>query len=152
MSRGCIRSRGGCAWFQITCVYLLPSSSSSSSTEPIAHWQKRLKEQLSNVPSTGRSMGQEHAELRSILETRGMRWSGPQNHQKAKSQSCLLGSGFLSCAGVQSHGAEQSSMSTFPCSIPVSAPCHPHCILGISPRLTQLFPSCSCSAPICFQP
>uniref|UniRef100_A0A8C3MJ21 DNA-directed RNA polymerase, mitochondrial n=1 Tax=Geospiza parvula TaxID=87175 RepID=A0A8C3MJ21_GEOPR len=28
-------------------------SSSSSSTEPIAHWQKRLKEQLSNVPSTG---------------------------------------------------------------------------------------------------
>ncbi|NWT21921.1 RPOM protein, partial [Cardinalis cardinalis] len=25
----------------------------SSSTEPIAHWQKRLKEQLSNVPSTG---------------------------------------------------------------------------------------------------
>ncbi|XP_014738390.1 PREDICTED: DNA-directed RNA polymerase, mitochondrial isoform X2 [Sturnus vulgaris] len=28
-------------------------SSSSSSTEPIAHWQKRLMEQLSNVPRTG---------------------------------------------------------------------------------------------------
>lgn len=28
-------------------------SSSSSSTEPIAHWQKRLMEQLLNVPRTG---------------------------------------------------------------------------------------------------
>uniref|UniRef100_A0A8C5UE85 DNA-directed RNA polymerase n=1 Tax=Malurus cyaneus samueli TaxID=2593467 RepID=A0A8C5UE85_9PASS len=37
------------------------------STEPIARWQKRLMEQLSNVPKTGRSMGQE-------LQSSGMFW------------------------------------------------------------------------------
>uniref|UniRef100_A0A8C5UEJ0 DNA-directed RNA polymerase n=1 Tax=Malurus cyaneus samueli TaxID=2593467 RepID=A0A8C5UEJ0_9PASS len=42
-------------------------NSSRSSTEPIARWQKRLMEQLSNVPKTGRSMGQE-------LQSSGMFW------------------------------------------------------------------------------